>query len=535
MIGTRRASRNVVATVLSCLLLSATEPAHADAQRHPWTIPGTLRIGINTSPNSLNPIYSTAGTEALVESFVFDGLVYALPDGTIEPVLATTVPTTANGGISHDGRTITYHLRHDVRWQDGAPFTSADVAFTQAAIMNPANNVVVRQPYDHVVRVDTPDRFTVVVHLKAPYAPFIVNWNASAVLPAHLLAGKHDLNNDPFNGAPIGTGAFRITRWDRGNRISLTANTAYFDGTPGLQRIVVVLFADTAPEEIAMRTHQIDWLFQPDAPAASHLDHDQDVRVERLDVNEQDGVYINVTRPLLRDVRVRHALSLAVDRAGLAQKLGYGYLLPATGDIPAFMWAYDRSLQAPYDPARARALLDAAGWKPSADGIRVQNGSRLSLTYLFASGLPLQAAYAVQIAASLLTIGVDVHLKSLAPNILYASNGPGFGGDFDLSYTPFYWLPDPDNTQVFACANVAPHGNNWSRWCNPEFEHWTAIALTHIDRATRKAAYAHIERVVLDDVPEIVTDWRVDAEPISVDLRGFRDHDTYARPFRWSI
>jgi len=535
MIGAGHISRCLVATIIACALLCPTWPARADDQRHAWTIPGTLRIGINTAPTNLNPIYSTAGTEAFVESLVFDGLVYALPDGTIEPVLATTVPTTANGGISHDGLTITYHLRHDVHWQDGAPFTSADVAFTQAAIMNPANNVVVRQPYDHVVRIDTPDRFTVIVHLKAPYAPFVINWNASAVLPAHLLAGKHDLNNDPFNGAPIGTGAFRMTRWDRGNSISLTANPAYFDGPPGLQRIEVVLFPDTAPEEIAIRTHQIDWLFEPDAPAAAQLENDPDVRIERLDVNEEDGVYINVTRALMRDVRVRRALSLAIDRAGLAAKLGHGYLVAATGDIPSFLWAYDSSLRAPYDPARARALLDAAGWKPGADGIRTRNGTRLTLTYLFATGLPLQAGYAVQIAASLRAIGVDVQLKSLAPNILYASNGPGFGGDFDLSYTPWYGLPDPDDSQLFLCANVAPRGNNWSRWCNPEFEKWTTIALTHVDRATRKAAYAHVERVILDDVPEIVTDWRIDAEPISIDLRGFRDHDTYARPYRWSI
>lgn len=78
-----------------------------------------LRIGINTTPTNLNPIYSTAETETFIESLVFDGLVYALPDGTIEPVLATTVPTTGNGGISHDGLTITYHLRHNVHWQDG--------------------------------------------------------------------------------------------------------------------------------------------------------------------------------------------------------------------------------------------------------------------------------------------------------------------------------------------------------------------------------------------------------------------------------
>jgi ABC-type transport system substrate-binding protein len=88
---------------------------------------------------------------------------------------------------------------------------------------------------------------------------------------------------------------------------------------------------------------------------------------------------------------------------------------------------------------------------------------------------------------------------------------------------------------LFACANVAPRGNNWSRWCNPEYERWTTVALTHYDRATRRMAYARIQRLILDQVPGIVTSWQVDAEAISTDLRGFRDRDTWARPYRWSI
>jgi peptide/nickel transport system substrate-binding protein len=524
-----------VSGALLATMLLVPALAGADDARHPWTVPGTLRVALLTSPDTLNPILTTSSAESFIDSLIFDGLVYALPDGTIEPDLAAVVPTLANGGISRDGRTITYHLRHGVRWQDGAPFTSADVAFTQAAIMNPANNVNVRQPYDHVVRVDTPDPFTVVVHLRAPYAPFIVGWNASAILPAHLLAAKHDINADPFNSAPIGTGAFELERWERGSELVFTANPSYFDGPPRLQHVVVKVIQDETAGAIALRTHEIDWLFQPSPREANELSSDPDARVERLDINEQEGIYLNLTRPILADVRVRQALSLAVDRAGLAAKLGFGFLTPATADIPSFMWAYDPELRAPYDPGRARALLDAAGWRIGADGIRVRNGTRLALTLLFPAGKSLEAAYAVQLEASLRSVGVDLQLKGLAPNVLFGLDGPGFHGQFDLVLTPFFWLPDPDDSVVFACANVAPRGNNWSRFCDPDFERWTTIALTHNDRATRRNAYAHIERIVLDRIPEIITDWQVDAEPVSVDLRGFRDRDTFARPYRWSI
>jgi peptide/nickel transport system substrate-binding protein len=523
----------IAALVLASQATNASNAA--DPARHAWTVPGTLRIGLVVAPNNLNPLYGTSTGEAFVDSLVLDPLVYALPDGTIEPVLAARVPTIENGGISRDGRTITYRLRRGVRWQDGKPFTSADVAFTQAAAMNPANNIVVRQPYDRVTRLDTPNPFTVVVHLRAPYAPFVTGWIAAGILPAHLLAGKHDLNNDPFSAAPLGTGAFRLDRWQRGSTIELSANRDYFDGTPGLQRIVVSLIPDYNAAVLAMRTHQIDWIYNATATAAQQLTSDPDVRVERMDQNQQEGVFLNVTRPLLRDVRVRRALSLGVARTALASKLGLGFITPATADIPSFMWAFDATLRAPYDPSRARALLERAGWHDGPDGIRVRDGTRLSLLYLFTSGNALEAAYAVQLAAEWHAIGVDVQLKSMPANVLYAIDGPGFTGTFDLAFTPFTWAPDPDDTQLFSCATVAPRGNNWSRWCDADFERWTAVALTHEDRATRRAAYARIERRILDDVPEIVTGWQVDAEPVSVDLRGFRDRDTYARPYRWSI
>lgn len=302
--------------------------------RQTWTIPGTLRVAIASSPNTLNPILTSQLIESFILQLVFDPLVYTRPDGTLIPVLATVAPSLANGGISRDGRTITYHLRHGVRWHDGRPFTSADVAFSQRARMNPANNASNHVPYDRVARLDTPDEYTLVVHLAKAYSPFLAQW-MTAVLPAHLLAGKPDLNTDPFNAAPVGTGPYRFVRWERGRDIELGANPRYFLGKPGLQHVVVSIMPDENSELIALRTHEVDWVYEPSPLTARNLGTVPGARAQQFDTNDHFGLRINVSKPPLDDVLVRRALAYAIDRGALTKKVAAGFADPATADIPS--------------------------------------------------------------------------------------------------------------------------------------------------------------------------------------------------------
>ncbi len=527
------APRGPWALLICIVVLGSAVPA--TAQTHAGTIPGTLRVGTIIAPNTLNPALNTVTTESLIEQMIFDTLVYPLPDGTLEPDLAAVVPTQANGGISADGRTIVFHLRHGVRWHDGQPFTSADVAYTQRATMDPANNVTVRQPNDRVIGLDTPDPYTVVVHLARPYAPFIAEWNSNGIIPAHVLAPLPNINNAPFNGAPIGTGAFRFVRWERGNEIVLRANDDYFDGRPGLRSIILRFLSNDASAAIALRTHQIDWLFEPTISALQFLAGDPDVRVERLDAVTFQGVYFNVTRPPLSDVRIRRAIDLAIDRRAIVEGLMRGFAVPASGDIPAFMWAHDSALREPFDRARAEAMLDAAGWRRGADGIRVRDGRRLTLAYVYFTGSALFNAIAVQIQGQLRAAGIDLTLRSYEVNLVFAHDGPYAQGNFDLAFVQWYNYFDPEDSMIFSCAARAPSGFNYARWCNPEYERLKDAGVAHFDRATRRTAYVQLERVLLADMPMTFLDYPIDAEAVNADIRGFRDHDTWARPVRWSI
>lgn len=161
--------------------------------------------------------------------FVFD------EHGNAVPSLCLEVPTKANHLISPDGKALTFKLRHGVLWHDGAPFTSADVAFTVRTILDPKTNVLSREGWDLIARVDTPDRYTAVFHLRKPFAAFLNRFftpiDNPAILPEHLLRGK-DVNHAAYNALPVGLGPFKYVRWSRGNDVVMEAFERWWGGAP---------------------------------------------------------------------------------------------------------------------------------------------------------------------------------------------------------------------------------------------------------------------------------------------------------------
>jgi peptide/nickel transport system substrate-binding protein len=237
--------------VVLCALSGCTKVAGNTGGRHPWTQAGNLRIGITEEPKNLNPLLFGTTTEDFVDRLLFEPLLSADDRGNPVPMLATVVPSMANGGISRDGLNITYHLAANARWSDGVPVTSADVAWSWAAIENSANDVVSRHGYDDVRSITTPDAHSVVVHLKQRFSPFVNTFFAESdqpyeIVPKHVLAQYPDINHVPFDAAPtVSDGPFKFVEWRRGDRILLAANSLFFRDAPKLQRITL----DFVPNE----------------------------------------------------------------------------------------------------------------------------------------------------------------------------------------------------------------------------------------------------------------------------------------------
>jgi peptide/nickel transport system substrate-binding protein len=497
---------------------------------HAWTQPGVLRAAMSGAPNTLNPILSTQEFEVQVEALVLDPLVATDAAGHDIPILAARVPTVANGDISRDGLSIAYHLRHGVVWQDGAPFTSRDVAFTWQAVMNPKNLVATRHGYDQVVRVDTPDPWTAIFRLKRPFAPAVHTFFAHSdspyeILPAHLLARYADLNQIPFNSHPIGTGPYRVVRWYRGDRIEYVANDRYFLGKPRIPRIVMHFVGDENSIANQMRAHELDWFVQASPRVYPQLTGIDGVSIRLVPFNGVDSIIFNTERAPFSDVRLRRAVAFAIDKDELVKEVTYGTTIAATEDIPSFMWAFDPSAGTTRrDLNRARALLAAAGWMPGADGIRTKNGARLVMGLAYRTDSLTDRNRGVLIASMLKDAGIDVQLKGYRTELLYAPQGEHgilAGGSYDGGLETWYAGVDPDDSTQLLCAERPPNGYNWSRYCNARVDAAEATALSHYDRPTRKGAFAEIQRELAADVPYVYLWWPRAIEATNSDLRGF--------------
>lgn len=489
----------------------------------------TLRVGFGYEPQSLNPLLGALTVDNFLADLAFDGLVTVDSSGKIVPDLATEIPSLQNGGISSNGLVIRYRLRKNVRWQDGAPFTSEDVRFSWQAVMNPHTNVNSRVAYDDVASVETTNPYSVVFHLKRPYAPFVALAFSAAsgyrILPSHLLARYPDLNHVDFNGHPIGTGPFQVVRWDRGNFVEYVANMHYFLGKPKLQHLRVYFVQDPTTLENEIRTHDLDLVPELGASQAHSLRSVAGFRVVEVPAPVIAGLVLNVSHPALRDVRVRRAIAYAVDRQQIIHDITFGIGEVAAANIPPYYrWAYTANVRHyAYDEGRAELLLDEAGWTRGRYGVRTRMGAPLSLEIAMYSAGQTTLPIALLVQAALRKVGIDATIKTYPADILNAPNSTGIlrSGSFDI--TPRAWIigADPDDSTQWLCSEVAPAGQNLSRYCNPRLDALETTALTHDDRPTRMRAYHEIQQILANDVPIDFLYYRGRLSVVSAALRNY--------------
>jgi peptide/nickel transport system substrate-binding protein len=397
--------------------------------------------------------------------------------------------------------------------------------------MNPNNNVGSRVGYDDVAAIDAPNRDTVIVHLKRPYAPFVNTFFTMGatpypLYPRHLLAQYPDLNRVAYNSAPIGTGPFRVLQWRRGQVLRMVANPHYWRGPPKLAEVDYHVIPDDNTILTSLQSHAIDFWYNAPATLYQEASHVAGTHAVLTPFTQFAQIGFNTSHPALADVDVRRALAYATDRTRLLDTVTYGVNILGEGDQPAFSWAHDANLAPiPYDPARAAALLTAAGWIPGPDGIRVKDGRPLRLDVATTTGNAVGHRLAVLLQSEWRQLGVDLRVRPYASALMFASYGAGGilqTGKFDVEF--FSWLngTDPDDATLVMCDQFPPAGQNNYRFCDRELDAQERIALTSYDQRVRKAAYDRIQTILQDRLPFITSWFARRFDVVSDDLHGYK-------------
>lgn len=498
----------------------AAPPASPETAVPPSTkAPGEVKravIAFVQEFDSLNPLYAQA-LSSLYTQQIWNCRAWLFDDqNNPVPQLVEAIPSTQNGGISADGRTITLKLRPDVIWSDGTPLTAQDFVFTYQMILDPNNGAKSLAPYDLVESVTAPDERTVVVTFEQPYAPWLsALWHS--LLPAHVLQpifeAEGTLQNAPWNRAPtVGCGPFVFQEWKSSEEARFVANERYWFGRPKLDEVVVRFVASDAAKVEALKSGQ------------AHLSvflinsalYMQDIRNAGLTVipanagyNEGWFFYLDPQKghPALQDVRVRQALAMALDRERLIRDLLGGGQRPVATYWDNTPYNAPDIQPWPYDPERARQLLDEAGWVDrNGDGVREKEGVDLALTYGTTTN-PLRQAVQRMVRIQLNELGIALELLDFDAEVFFAGyneGGPAATGQLDIfQYAPRTKnYPDP-GTNDFLCAqipSVDELGENWSWLCDETLDALLQLQATQMDFQERQETFHKISKLIFEQV-----------------------------------
>lgn len=438
----------------------------------------------------------------IVNANLADGLVYYDDDYKPQPELATSWETSA------DGKSITFHLRDDVTWHDGHPFTSEDVAYSILEVTRKAS-ALGATTYQSIVAVDTPDPHTAIIRLSRP-SPVIWSYldaQTCRLVPKRLYEGTDPLAN-PWNNKPVGTGPFRFKEWVRGSHITFERNPNYWrKGLPYLDRVTYRIIPDAAAREAALTTGELHYAaHNPIAPAvAARLRKDSTTLV--VDTKGWSGASkvfffdFNLRKKQFQDVRVRRAFAHAIDRQALIDIVFSGFAELCRGPVPVSNKQFynPATPDYPFDPKQAETLLDQAGFPRGSDGVRMRI-SHVNHTfgdvYKRAGDLMKQQLKAVGIEVQLIDYDQATQLRKIFTE-----------RDFDTSSMDYAPYSDPQIGVIRrfwskAIQDGVPWGNG-SMYSSPQADAVIEGIITEADPAKRKAYVDQLQVIAQTDLPSI--------------------------------
>jgi peptide/nickel transport system substrate-binding protein len=440
-------------------------------------------------PATLNFVTGTDQASVLVERLLADSLIDHDAAMRVVPRLARSWE------FSSDGRVLTFHLHPGVRFHDGQPLTSGDVAFTYERIVDPASKAVGRiDPFLPVEKVETPDPMTVRVTYREPYAPALRSWEVP-ILPAHRYRGV-DFTAAPENRAPIGSGPFRFVAWEAGRRIVLQANLDYWGGRPALDGFVFQIIPSSETVVQALLAGEVDYARIGPAQWQS-LSQDPAFQ-RRFRAVQYVPLFFNYiawrgdgSNPYFADADVRRAMTLALDRDGYVRTVLHGVGKVIRSPFEDLLPPGGTTTTPPFDPGAAASLLDGAGWRlDPKTGLRARAGRPFRFTLLIFTGGADHVQFAQVAQEELRRLGIEMAIERLDWQTLWARLK---SGDFQAAMSGTVPGADPDSMFGMLHSTQIDGGQNYAAYRDPEVDAWLAGARSTLDDTARVALYRRVE------------------------------------------
>ena len=438
---------------------------------------------IESSPTNLDPRVGIDASSERIHELIFDDLLERDEHLNVRPALAERwdIP---------DRLTYIFHLHHGVKFHDGGPLTARDVKWTFDSMLQGKIRSTKTAAYRFVDRVEARDDYTVVFHLKEPFATLL--WNLSDGAMGIVPYGS----GDEISRRPIGSGPFRFISAEPDKEVIIERNSDYWGEKARLERVRFMVVPDTTTRALELRKGSADIV-------NNALTSDLVLALERepnLEVLHGPGTVLNylafnLRDPILKDVRVRRAIAFAINRQPMIEYLWRGFAQPAASVLPRQSWAYNAEVPGyDYDPQRARQILDTAGY-------RAVGGVRFHLTMKTSTEETTRLIAAV-LQQQLREVGIAIDIRTFEFATFFSDVTSGAYQLYSLR-----WIggnEDPDIFEyAFHSAKFPPHGANRSYYSNPRIDALIDQARSELDQNTRKQFYAEIQQILADELPYV--------------------------------
>ncbi|UWL61881.1 peptide ABC transporter substrate-binding protein [Brucella pseudintermedia] len=468
---------------------------------------GQIILAFSQEPTVFNPHLLHIEVDEGVYFALFDPLFGVDEQGEFFPCLAAEVPTVANGGISENGLKWKVKLRKGVTWHDGKPFTAEDVKFTIELLVNPKFNSWRRAGHELVTDLTVVSPTELTWTMSKPYAPYASILASTFIVPKHAFDGQADLNNTPFNNAPIGTGPYKWTKRVAGNYIEMAANTSYYGDGPFVERLVVKYIPDLTVMYTQFKTGDID-VAGLQGISAEHYEEASklpDRTVIKAPGSPVETLSLNVGLPVFKEKVVRQALYLAIDKASIIDALYFGLPVATESYMPQQAFYYNPDLpQHEFNIEKANAMLEEAGWTMGSDGVRVKDGLRLSFENSTTSGNHLREQMQQFMQQTFAQIGAEMTIRNLPPAVMWGDHWMLSQFQSAIAGIVFLTGGDPDTSDYFSSKAIGAKGgagqNTW-QWENPEVDKLLAEGAQVFVPEERKKVYLKIQELVRDELP----------------------------------